>query len=62
MAKYKNTEFREGYSPSFSEFKKSHKKIFSEEEMEDAYKACTGRTLSAKDKKSKKLKESDKTE
>lgn len=51
MKKFKNTTFREGYNPTFSEFRKAHSKIFSVEEMPEAYKACTGKSTSAKDKK-----------
>lgn len=42
MAKYKNTTFREGYNPTFSEFKKSHKKTIGIDNLADAYKALTG--------------------
>lgn len=52
MAGFKNTTFREGYKPTFSEFVKGHSKIFSKEEMKEAFKACTGKSPSAKDLKS----------
>ena len=42
MSHFKNTTFREGYNPTFSEFKKSHANVISLEDMAEAFEACTG--------------------
>lgn len=38
LRQYKTTSFRDGYNPTKAEFKKSHGKIFSEQELEEAWK------------------------
>lgn len=43
MKKFKNTTFREGYNPSFSEFKKSHSKVIDVNDIEVAYELVTGK-------------------
>ena len=49
MKKFKNTTFREGYNPTFSEFKKSHKKVIDANDMEVAYEVVTGKKPKRKD-------------
>lgn len=43
MKRFKNTTFREGYNPSFPEFKKSHASIIALEDMAEAYKIVSGK-------------------
>lgn len=48
MANFNKTTFREGYLPTFSEFKKTHKNVIATSEMAKAYKALTGKTPTKK--------------
>ena len=50
MKKFKNTTFREGYNPSFSEFKKSHANTIALEDMAEAFKVVTGKAPTNKQK------------
>lgn len=49
MKRFKNTTFREGYNPTFSEFKKAHKNTIDINEMEVAYEVVTGKKPKKKD-------------
>ncbi|WP_341215766.1 hypothetical protein [uncultured Wocania sp.] len=43
MKSFKKTTFREGYKPTFSEFKKSHSNVIALEDMAEAYETITGK-------------------
>ncbi|WP_299129376.1 hypothetical protein [uncultured Winogradskyella sp.] len=43
LRSYKGRTFREGYNPTKAEFKKSHGKFYSEEELEEAFKVLQGK-------------------
>ncbi|GAB4165947.1 MAG: hypothetical protein Tsb0033_27940 [Winogradskyella sp.] len=47
---YKNVSFNENYSPKWDEFKKSHSHIIPLDELEEAYKALTGKDITKKQK------------
>lgn len=50
MKQFKNTTFKEGYNPSFLEFKKAHGHVISSQDMEAAYKVVSGKDLTKKQK------------
>lgn len=48
MKSFKTTTFREGYKPTFPEFKKSHANVIALEDMAEAFEILTGKKPSAK--------------
>lgn len=58
MRKFNNTEFAEGIKLPFAKFKELFKGIFSEEEMEKAYKIAVDERYRSTPKKSNKTKKS----